>query len=152
MVHTLDPAAQTSFDWLVPEDDGMAAIPLAFDPRAVFGRARPPVVVALGGYSYRSTVAIKNGRTFIPLRRSHREAARLCAGDTVRVTLTLDLVPRKVALPADLEERLAIANARSAWDGLSFTRRRELVQAIETAKRPDTREKRIAAALAAARP
>lgn len=140
------PAAQTSFDWLVPEGDGMAAIPIAFDQRAVFGRARPPVIVALDGYSYRSTIAIMDGRTFIPLRRGHREAARLRAGDTVRVTLTLDAAPREVALPADLEECLATADARPAWDDLSFMRRHELVDAIETAKRPDTREKRIAAA------
>ena len=38
-----------TFGWTVVEDS--SAIPVACDVRAVFGRARPPVVVAIRGYS-----------------------------------------------------------------------------------------------------
>ena len=67
-------------------DDDLSAIPIAFDPRGVFGRARPPVTVTIGGHSYRSTIAIMSGRTFVPLRRSHRLAAGVTrAGGMKRV-------------------------------------------------------------------
>ena len=127
-------------------DDGM--IPVAFDQRAVFGRARPPVVVAIGGHRYRSTIAIMSGATFVPLRRSHREAAGVAQGDTVEVTLTLDTAPREVDLPADAAAALDAASLRPTWDALSYTRRREHAEAIMGAKRPDTRARRVAALLA----
>lgn len=127
-------------------DEGM--IPVTFDQRAVFGRARPPVVVAIGGHRYRSTIAIMSGATFVPLRRSHREAAGVAQGDTVEVTLTLDTAPREVDLPVDAAAALDAAGLRPAWDALSYTRRREHAEAIAGAKRPDTRARRVAALLA----
>ncbi len=53
------------------------AIPVPFDPKAAFGKARAPVVVTLNGYSYRSTIFTMGGVSFVPLRRSHRQAAVL---------------------------------------------------------------------------
>ncbi|MGJ3628595.1 YdeI/OmpD-associated family protein [Sphingomonas sp. MMS24-JH45] len=126
-------------------------IPLPFDPRAIFGRARPPVTVAIGGHVYRSTIAIMAGETFVPLRRSNREAAGVVGAGAYAVTLTLDTAPRDVALPDDLATALDAAGARDGWDALSFTRRRELAEAIEDAKRVETRERRLGLALAAAR-
>lgn len=140
-----------SFDWTVPAGDAAGHIPLPCDPRDAFGRARPPVIVEVGGYAYRSTVAIMSGETFVPFRRSHREAADVRAGATVRVTLTLDTEVRDVAVPDDLSDALAGAGLREAWDRLSVTRRREQVEGLESARRPDTRARRLAAALAALR-
>ena len=125
-------------------------IPIDFDQRAVFGKARPPLVVTINGYSYRSTVSIMGGETFVPLRRSNREAAGVDGGDTVEVTLTLDTAPRTVVPPTDLAAALDAAGARAAWDKLAFTHQREWVEAIEEAKRPETRAKRIAGAVAKA--
>lgn len=129
-------------------DEG--AIPIDFDQRAVFGRARPPVVVEVGGHSYRSTIAVMSGVTFVPLRRSNREAAGVTQGDVVEVTLTLDTAPRTVDLPAALADALETAGVRDGWGRLSYSAQREQVEAVEGAKRPETREKRIAAAVALA--
>ena len=129
-------------------DEG--AIPIDFDQRAVFGQARPPVVVTLGSHSYRSTIAIMGGATFVPLRKSNREAAGVEGGQTIEVTLTLDTAPRTVDVPQALAEALDAAGARDGWDRLSYTMQREHSEAIESAKRPETREKRIAAAVALA--
>lgn len=129
-------------------DEG--AIPIDFDQRAVFGRARPPVVVEVGGHRYRSTIAIMSGTTFVPLRRSNREAAGVQRGDVVEVTLTLDIAPRTVELPEGLADALYAAGVRLGWARLSYSAQREQVEAIESAKRPETREKRIAAAIALA--
>lgn len=127
------------------------AIPIDFDQRAVFGSARPPVVVSLNGYRYRSTIAVMSGTTFVPLRRSHREAVGVAQGDTVEVTLTLDTAPRTVDVPEVLADALNGADVRDGWDRLSYTAQREQVEAVETAKRPETRKRRIAAAVALAR-
>jgi hypothetical protein len=126
-------------------DEG--AIPVPFDPKAAFGRARAPVVVALGDYSYRSTVAIMNGETFVPLRRSHREAAGVAQGDTVEVTLTLDTTPRIVTPPEDLAEAIRAAGLEESWDKLSYTNQREQAEAVAGAKRPETRVRRITATI-----
>ena len=123
------------------------AIPVPFDPREVFGRARPPVVVALKGYSYRSTIATMRGETFVPLRRSHRDAAGIGPGAALEVTLTLDTAPRIVTPPDDLAEAIRSAGLEPAWEKLSFTNQREQAEAVAGAKRPQTRERRIAAAI-----
>ena len=79
---------------------------LPFDPREAFGRARAPVVVRINGYAYRSTVMTMRGETFVPLRRSHREAAGVVEGAPLDVTLTLDTEPRTVEVPDDLQAAL----------------------------------------------
>ncbi|MEH3158509.1 MAG: YdeI/OmpD-associated family protein [Sphingomonas taxi] len=128
----------TRFSWTVPAGEAAGHIPLPFDPRAVFGRARPAVVVSLRGYSYRSTVAIMGGETFVPFRRSHRDTAGVVAGDVVEVTLTLDTAPRTVAVPDDLNAALAEAGVAEPWAQLSYTHQREVVDGLTAAKRPDT--------------
>ena len=128
------------------ESAGHLAVP--GDMRAVFGQARPPVEVAINGYRYRSTVAIMGGDVFVPLRRSHREAAGVVPGDVVEVTLTLDSAPRSVAVPDDLAAALDAGGVSAAFDAMSFSHRREWVEAVEAAKKPETRAKRIAAAVA----
>lgn len=129
----------------------MSSIPIEFDVRAVFGKGRPPVVVTINGYSYRSTIMTMAGVTFVPLRTSNREAAGVVKGGTYEVTLTLDGTVREVTVPEALGAALEAAGVREGWERLSFTTRREHVEGIVGAKRAETRGKRIAAAVAAAR-
>ena len=130
-----------------PDDPFMIELP--FNPRAVFGRARPPVVVAVNGHVYRSTVAIMSGRTFVPFRASNRKAAGIRPGAPFEVTLALDTAPRTVDAPDDLRAALEGAGAWERWTALSYSRQREHVDAIEDAKRPETRARRIAGWVAA---
>jgi len=120
-------------------------IPVNFDPKAVFGKIRPPVKVTLNGYTYRSTIASMGGITGIPLRKSNREAAGLIGGENIAVTIELDAEPREVKPPHDLARALR-ANSQSLkkWQSLSYTRRREIAEAIENAKKPATRARRLA--------
>lgn len=85
-----------------------------------------------------------NGVAFIPFRGSAREAAGVVDGEPFEVTLSLDTEPRTVAAPADLLAALASAGALDGWATLSYTHRREHVEAIEGAKREETRARRIA--------
>ena len=137
-----------SFTTTIVRDGSMCAIPLPFDPRPVFGKVRAPVKVTLNGYTFRSTIAAMGGPPCIPLRRSNREAAGLEGNETLEVRLDLDTDPRTVAPPADLVRALKkTSGAFERWQALSFTHQREHVDAIESAKRPETRARRIAAAV-----
>ncbi|HEU5057437.1 MAG TPA: YdeI/OmpD-associated family protein [Kofleriaceae bacterium] len=133
----------------IVRDGSMCFIPVPFDPKEVFGKVRAPVVVKLGGHSFRSTIAAMGGTVCVPLRRSNREAAGLEGGETVTVELALDAAKRAVAPPRDLVAALRAAPpAWERWRELSFTHQREHVEAIEGAKRPETRARRIANAVA----
>ena len=130
----------------------MSALPVPFDPKELFGKIRAPVVVQIGDFSYRSTIAAMGGPLFIPLRKSNREAAGVEIGQEIEVTLTFDEAPRTVELPDGLEAAIkAIPGGLEAWEKASYTHRREYVEAINEAKRPETREKRVALAIEFAR-
>jgi hypothetical protein len=136
-------------------EKNMCAIPVPFDPKAVFGKIRAPVKVTLNGYTFRSTLAAMGGEVFIPLRKSHREAAGIEGGEKVTVNIELDTDKREVEVPPDLSKALrATPPAWERWEELSFTHRREYVDAVLGAKKPETRVRRIgeAARIIAARP
>jgi hypothetical protein len=133
--------------------DVHVAIP--FDVKAVFGRARPPVVVRIADLVFRSTVSVYGGRYYLPLRRDRRERLGVKGGDRVTIEVELDTAIRRVELPADLAAVLAKdAKARAEWGRLSYSRQKEYAEAIEQARKPETRARRLAktrAALASAR-
>lgn len=129
-------------------DTGGCGISLPFDPKEVFGKTRAPVVATLRGYSYRTTTFFMCGEHFIPLAKKHREAAGVEPGERVRVCLELDNQPRVVETPPDLVRAMKrVKGAEAAWEALSYTHKREHVEAIEGAKKPETRERRIARAI-----
>lgn len=103
---------------------------------------RPPVVVTVGGHTYRSTVAAMGGAFWIPLAAEHREAAGLVAGQEVDVDVVLDTAPRTVDLPDDLAAAMDDA-ARAAYDRLAPSHQKEWVRWVEEAKNPETRTARI---------
>jgi hypothetical protein len=138
----MDMATKT-FTATIVRNEGMCYIPLTFDPKAVFGKTRAPVTVTLNGYTFRSTIAAMGGPPCIPLRKSNQAAARLDGIDTIDVRLDLDIEPRVVKPPADLVKALKAASAWDRWQELSFTHQREHVEAVEGAKKPDTRIRRI---------
>jgi hypothetical protein len=126
-------------------DGAMCHVPVPFDPKLAFGKVRAPVKVTLNGYTYRSTIFSMRGVTFIPLRQSHREAAGVEGDETVTVKIALDTVERVIDVPPDLARALKATRAAvQRWDALSFTHRREYVEAILSAKKPETRARRIA--------
>lgn len=126
----------------------MCFIPLTFDPKPVFGKVRAPVKVTLNGYTYRSTIAAMGGPPCVPLRKSNREAAGLQGDETLTVRLDLDTDKREITPPADLVRALRTSpGASDRWRALSYSHQREHVEAIEEAKKPETRARRIAAAI-----
>lgn len=111
---------------------------------------RPRVNITLNGHSWRSRVAIMRGRYLLGLSNANRQAAGVATGDEVEVELEFDPEPRPVVEPEDFARDLdADPAARLAYDRLPDGRKREHVRAIESAKKPETRKRRIEKALAA---
>jgi Bacteriocin-protection, YdeI or OmpD-Associated/Domain of unknown function (DUF1905) len=107
---------------------------------------RPPVVVNVNGYEYRSTVAPMGGKYLLPFSADRREESGIQGGDAIDVELTLDTAPRTVEIPDDLQSALnSSATAAAAWDKLSYIHRKEHVRSVLDAKKAETRTRRIAA-------
>ena len=104
---------------------------------------KPPVVVSVNGFEYRSTVAVMGGRYLIPFSSDKRAATGLAGGDAIVVELTVDDAPRTVEVPADLAAALESAGARAAFDALAPSARKAHVTAVESAKAAETRSRRI---------
>jgi uncharacterized protein YdeI (YjbR/CyaY-like superfamily) len=125
------------------ESVGGASLVVPLDVPAVFGRVRTPVVVRINNYAWRTTIMRYGGEYIVGINRAAREGAGIKPGDRVTVELEPDFEPRTVAVPADLAAALG-EESRARFEALSFTHRREHVEAIEGAKRPETRARRIA--------
>src|SRR5262245_1969960 len=92
---------------------------------ALAGGKRPPVVVKVNGFEYRSTVASMGGKFLIPFSAARREESGIIGGDAIDVELTLDTVPRVVEVPDDLKAALdASPAAAAAWEKLSYSNRK----------------------------
>jgi len=139
------PSGRTFTTTLV--NDGGVEVP--FDVEKVFGRKRMPIVVTINGVKYRTTVAVYGGRYYFPMRREIREQAGVPANGTCRLTIEPDLAPRVVEAPKDLMSAMRKhAPAFARWKTWSYTHQKELVDWVTSAKRPETRERRIDKALA----
>jgi hypothetical protein len=120
-------------------------VTVPFDAPDVFGtKARVPVYVTINKQPYRGSIVPMGGRHFLGVPKALRVAAKIEAGDTVEVVMERDTKPRVVVPPPDMVRALEASKAaQAAWDRLSYTHRKEHVRAIEEAKRPETRQRRI---------
>ena len=110
---------------------------------------RPPVLVDVNGYEYRSTVAVMSGTFMVGISAAVREATGLKGGDPIRVTLTLATTPREVNVPDDFAAALAAdTQAKAFFEKLSNSLQRYHVDNINGAKTPETRQRRVEKAVA----
>ena len=131
----------------------VAALKPPFDVVAVFERkGRVPVKGTINGFPFRSSLMNMGDGHMMAVNAQLRAGAQCKAGDTVAVLMELDQDKRTVEVPAYLKKIIdRDPKAREFWPQLSFTHQKEYVREIEGAKRPETREKRIAAMLDALR-
>ena len=109
---------------------------------------RPPVRVTINGHTYLSTVAVMGGKFLVGVSAENREKAKIAGGDVIDIDIALDNQPREVIVPADFAKALATDKAaKKTFEALAYSHRKEHVRAIEDAKTPETRERRIAKAL-----
>lgn len=111
------------------------------------GGKRAAVTVTIGKATVRLRLGVMGGQNLIGISKANREALGVDIGDTVEATIALDGAPRTVELPDDAAKALDKAKLRKKFDALAFTHQKEHVRAIEEAKKPETRAKRIAGML-----
>ena len=113
------------------------------------GGGRPKVVATFNGFTFRSAIARMGGAYWLGVSAERRAAAGVEGGEVFDVDVELDTAPREVEVPADLAAALAPEDeARAFFDGLSYSRRRAYVLWVEGAKTAETRQRRVAGAVA----
>jgi hypothetical protein len=124
-----------------------AGIKPPFDVVEVFQRkGRVPVKGTINGFPFRSSLMNMGDGHCMAVNAQMRAGAKCKAGDRVEVVMELDEEKRVVEVPAYLKKIInGDAKAKEFWGTLSFTHQKEYVREIESAKRPETREKRVAA-------
>lgn len=140
-----------SFRLTLDSGDGPIGITVPEEVMAQLGPAkRYPVVVTLGGHTYRNSVSWYKGAYRIAFSAENQKAAGVAKGDTVEVTLELDDAPRVLELPAELTTALAAAGVLERFTALSYSKQRALVEPWVAAKTDATRDKNFQKMLDAA--
>jgi hypothetical protein len=136
----------------VLESNGKTATGIRIPPEVVaaLGPSKKPAVrVTIAGHTYRSTVATRSGVFLVGVSAENRKGAGVAAGDEIDVDLELDTEPRELTVPHDLADALASdTQARRFFDSLTHSQQQWYVLPIEQAKAAETRERRVAKALA----
>ncbi len=116
----------------------------------VFGsKARVNVKGTIDGLPYASSIApIGDGTHVMMVTKAQLAQIGKTTGDTIHVMMELDTEERQVSVPEDFSVVLAANTAaRTNFDAFSYTHRKDYVSWIESAKKPETRAKRIQEAL-----
>jgi hypothetical protein len=134
-----------------PRGGGGTLVPIPQEVAAKLGlKGMPKIQAVIAGTPYRgSLMPMGDGTYCLGVLKSIQEAAGVGLGDRITVLIELDTTPRNVEVPPDLAQHLARDKTMAAaWEKLSFTNKKEMARSLEGAKKPETRERRLAAAVA----
>ena len=130
------------------EKDG-AYIEIPFDVEEVYGAKRVKVKATFDGVEYRGSI-VKMGLPcyIIGITKEIRKKIEKEPGDIIEVTIEKDEEDRVVEIPTDFKERIELDNnIKEFWNTLSFSMQKKYVTWITSAKKEDTRNKRIDTAI-----
>lgn len=138
-----------TFDGLIEAGRGGGAfVPVPFDVKEAFGSGRPKVVALIDGHEYRGSIANMGDGHCLGIRKDIRAAIGKDVGDTVRIEVTLDTAPRVVEVPRELARALAGSpDAKTRFEGMSYTHRKEYATWVGEAKKQETRDRRASKAV-----
>jgi hypothetical protein len=133
---------------LEQHESGMDAayVSVPFNVEEVYGtKGQVKVKAWFDKRPYRGILAnMGTGCHVIGVRKEIRKAIEKKIGDPVNVELELDTEERVVEIPDDLKKVLAKnQKAKGFFDTLSFTNRKEYAVWISSAKKEETRQKRL---------
>jgi len=133
------------------EDDmDTAFIKIPLDVKKEFGtNGMVKIAATFDGHPYRGVLAnMGGGCHLLGVRKDIRKAIRKGVGDPVKVTIRQDMQKRVVEVPAMLLKLLKKNPlAKNYFDSLSFSNRKEYAVWIGSAKKEETREKRLGLAI-----
>ena len=129
-------------------DDGMdtAFISIPFDVEETYGtKGQVKVKAKFDGHLYRGILAnMGTGCHVIIVRKDVREAIGKKVGDKIKVEIEPDTEERIVDVPDDLKKALSKSKkAQEFFETLSFTNRKEYAVWVSSAKKEETRERRV---------
>ncbi|MGY2875637.1 hypothetical protein ACVW00_002827 [Marmoricola sp. URHA0025 HA25] len=108
------------------------------------GGRHPKVVVTVGGYTFRTSIAKMGGRYLLGVTAARRVEGHIAPGEVYDVELALDTAPREVEIPGDFAAALSgHQEAKDFWDGLSYSNQSWHVFQVTGAKKAETRQARI---------
>jgi len=108
-------------------------------------RGMASVEGTINGFPFRATLEPDGQKShWLKVSRKMGEAAGVNAGDVVTLELTPSAEEPEPKMPADLRKALAAApKARALWSDITPVSRRDWIQWITSAKRPETRARRV---------
>jgi hypothetical protein len=123
-------------------------VPETFGRKGQVRNGQVKVRATINGFSFRNSLMPRGGVHILGIGKDILAGAGANPGDTVDVELIHDDTPRTVAVPADLEAELAKHPVHEkAFAALSYSHKKEYADWIESAKKPETRLKRIEKAI-----
>jgi len=134
-----------------PRGGGGCLVPVPREVAAKLGlKGMPKINAVIAGQPYRgSLMPMGDGTYCLGVLKSIQDSGGVGFGDRIPVELELDTAPRTVEPPTDLARELGRdKKAAASWEKLSFTNKKEMARSLEEAKKPETRDRRLAAALA----
>jgi len=132
----------------VPDKDA-AFIEIPFDVEKEFGAKRVKVKVKFDDIDYRgSIVSMGQGCYMIGITKAIRNQMGKGAGDSILVQVEKDEEVREVELPSDFKNELdQNEEALKFYNSLSYSAKRKYFQWITSAKKEETRSKRVTEAV-----
>jgi len=124
---------------------GGAFVEVPFDAEKVFGSKKPRVKAMIEGVLYRGLLVRMGGPNhMLIVLKGIREQIGRTFGDEVKVTVEPDLEERVIHIPKDLMMELKRdREAKTFFDKLSYTHKKEYVNWINEARKDETRRNRI---------
>jgi hypothetical protein len=125
-------------------------LPVPFNVQEIFGsKARVAVAGTLNGHPFQNSLLPNgDGTHSMPVNKELRAGAKVEAGDIVTVVMALDTAPRSVEIPEDFSAALAgRKDLQQRFAKLSYSMRKEYIDWINEAKKPETRARRIEKAM-----
>jgi hypothetical protein len=115
-----------------------------FDVSEIWGtRGRVRVKGTINGFPFRTNIQPMDGRHLLTFNRQLQAGAKAKPGDTVAVVMERDTEEWTIDPPAELARAFRRSKgAKSLWDKLAYTHRKEFAQWISDAKQEETRERR----------
>ncbi|MBI1227199.1 MAG: DUF1905 domain-containing protein [Bacteroidetes bacterium] len=121
------------------------AVVFPYDLKETFGKKSVKVKITFDGIEYRGLLKSMGGDcVYCLIRKDIREKLGKQPGDLIEVTVLEDTEERIVAVPPDFQQVMdENPKMKEVFERFSYTCKKEYVNWIESAKRPETRQNRI---------
>ena len=116
-----------------------------YDVHESFGtKGQVKVNVTFDGVPYRGSLTNMGSGHMVILRKDVKAKVGKSHGDTVSVTIQKDTEERIVEVPQELQDAFKTApEAKAFYETLSYTNRKEYARWVSSAKRAETKERRL---------